>query len=150
MLKFLTMVMGLSILYAFFIYATDFDANLNGSFSFFQTIEIGLITLIFIICIEIIYGVVLLLHWTHETYEIHFDEIIHRRGLFTVRERRFALKNIENIFYRQTLWGRMLRYGSIELQGRFLKTPLVFQGISDAHSHAETIKSTTILSNPQH
>lgn len=147
--KFLTLVVVFSLMYAFFIYGTDFDTNLNESYTFFQTLEIGLITLLFITCIETFYCIILLLRWTHETYEIHFDEIIYRHGLFTIREQRFSLKNIENIFYKQTLWGRILRYGSIELQGRFLNTSIVFQGISDASYHVDLIKNYTILSSAE-
>ncbi len=145
--KLLTMVIVLSILYSIFIYGTDIDTNLNASFSFFQTMQVGLVAFFAAIIIEVIYGLLLILHWTHDTYEIHFDEIVHRSGFFTIQEKRFALKNIERIFCKQTVSGRILRYGSIELQGRFLKDPFVMKGISDASYHADFMKQTTILSS---
>lgn len=145
--KLLALVILLSCLYSVFVYGTEIDTTLNATFPFFQTFQVGFVVFFSIVLIEVSYGLLLLLYWTHDKYEIHFDEVIHSFGLFTIQKKRYALKNIEHIFCKQTLFGRMFGYGSVELRGQYLKDIITISGISDAVSHADSVKSATILSS---
>lgn len=140
----------LSLIYSIFIYATNLDSYLNGALPFFQVIEVGLFLIILILIIEIAYAIIKTLHWTHETFKIRYDEIIHQRGLFSINKQHYALKNMEHIFCKQTVFGRIFDYGDIVLQGRFLKEPVILKGILDPFECAEFIKKSTVLSHITH
>lgn len=149
-IKVLTSIFILSLTYSIFIYGSNYDELANKTIPLFQVVEIGLFLFIAMILFEFTYAVSLLLRWSHEAYEICYDEIIHRAGVFSLREQRYGLKNIEHIFLRQSFFGRMLNYGSLQLQGRFLKEPVVIPGIADAKYYSNTIKYKTILSETTH
>lgn len=148
--KLMIVIFILSTAYSVFIFGTDYDEVANTTVSFFGVFEVGLVAMVAITLIEIGYALLLILQWTRDTYSIHYDEIIHRFGLFATHERHYALKNIENIFCRQSLFGRLLNYGTIQLQGRFLKEPLLMRGIIDPLYNTDAIKRTTILSTANH
>lgn len=149
-LKLMIVIFIFSTAYSVFIFGTDYAETANEAVSFFGVFEVGLVAMVVITLLEIVYALLLILQWTRDTYSIHYDEIIHRSGLFSIRERHYALKNIENIFCRQTFLGRLLNYGTIQLQGRFLKEPLLMRGIIDPLYNTDVIKRTTILSIANH
>lgn len=145
-LKIVFLFFVLSLVYGIFIYATNYDEYLNGVIPFFKVIEIGLFSIILMMFIEIFYAIIKTLHWTHETFKIRYDEIIYQRGLLSIKKEQYALKNMEHIFCKQTILGRLFDYGDITLQGRFLKEPVVLDRITDPFECAEYIKQSTVLS----
>jgi uncharacterized membrane protein YdbT with pleckstrin-like domain len=148
--KITTFVFALSLVYSFFIFGTDYDDYLNNIFPFFQMFEVGMVTFILITLLEIFFAIIQLLHWTHETYKVQFDEIIYQSGLISIKRKQFALKNMEHIFCKQSLLGRIFNYGTITLHGRFLKEPINIHGVADPLDCAEFIKKSTILSQLNH
>ncbi len=71
-------------------------------------------TIIFSI-IKLVLVIYLILLWLTEYYEIKSDMIIHRRGIFFIKETRHPFEYIREVDFEQSLLGRLLNYGTISI-----------------------------------
>lgn len=83
----------------------------------------GLLVLIFIFlaAIKMYLSFLVIFMWLNEYYEVSPLKIIYRSGFIFRHEEQFTLSHVSSITLRQTLIGKFLNYGTIELYDRFDK-----------------------------
>ena len=113
----------LFLIYAGFIFGTDY-VEMARSSPFFQVVELDVFMFFTIALIIILSTLILLVRWSFERYELRGGEIIHRKGVIFVRVEQYSLENVETITYDQTLFGRVLKYGTIRLHSPLLKSEI--------------------------
>lgn len=57
-----------------------------------------------------------ILQWLNEYYEISPEMVIHRKGILFRHEEKYPIKHVRILDVNQSLFGRMLNYGTITLQ----------------------------------
>jgi uncharacterized membrane protein YdbT with pleckstrin-like domain len=94
----------------------EFSAQDNSSiFSVYTSLYIG----ISIVKIFLIIWIILL--WMNEYYEIIPGTLIHKTGIFSTSKKTFSLSNIETNEVKQSLFGGIFHFGSIEIYNPLLK-----------------------------
>lgn len=71
--------------------------------------------------IELVIVLKVTLGWANNVYEIRDDSIIHRQGIFTLKEDVYTLRNLGSATIQQGFWGKLLNYGTITLSSPILK-----------------------------
>jgi len=56
------------------------------------------------------------LHRRYNTYEVDEGSLVHTMGILTKRSRKMDFSAISDLYVIQTLWQRMLSYGSVEVR----------------------------------
>lgn len=79
------------------------------SHSFFNITAVGFSVSKLILVVYLIY------QWLTEYYEIRPDMVVHRKGFFFQKEEKCPLKYVREIEFEQSLAGRILNYGTINL-----------------------------------
>jgi hypothetical protein len=74
---------------------------------------IGLLSLIGIS--EIILTIYIVLEWVNEYFEISPHHIVHKRGVFFIKEDHYMLEHVGNVEVYQGIIGKYLNYGNIIL-----------------------------------
>lgn len=74
------------------------------------------IFLIFSYIVQIFLIYTVLLHWLNKRYYLERSHLIIKRGIFTVVERVYDLKNIKSVVVTQGLFGKIFHFGSITLE----------------------------------
>ncbi len=75
--------------------------------------------LIFLGCLTILQGVLILLitlGWKNHVYYISDTYLQENRGIFTLTEKNYDLKNVRDISLRQGVFGRLFNYGDIIIE----------------------------------
>jgi len=57
----------------------------------------------------------MLIQWLKQTYIVEKGFIIQKSGVFLSSEKRFSLENVESISYKQTIMGKIFKYGTVEI-----------------------------------
>jgi len=86
-----------------------------------------------IVIIQIILTVFVVLRWVYNYYEWSDEQVIHHTGILILHEKSMYFKEAKEIILRQGIFGRLLRYGNIDLLS----------------SNAETLISLSRISKPQ-
>lgn len=71
--------------------------------------------------IELILVLKVTLDWANNIYEIRDDSIIHRQGIFTLKEDVYTLRNLGSATLHQSFMGKLLNYGTITISSPILK-----------------------------
>lgn len=79
---------------------------------------------------EIIFMMYLTLQWISNYYIIRAESILHREGIFHLKEETFSLKNIETFTVDQWFVGRVLGYGHIKFYSPVLKQEYYLKNVS--------------------
>lgn len=97
---------------------------------------------IFLAVLLVQLGVVLLLafRWYFETFEVHRNDVVHRRGIMFRHEEVYPYNNIQSITCDQSPVGRIYHYGEVRLFIPTLGRDLVFGEIPHPHHFIRTIK----------
>lgn len=95
-----------------------------------------------------------IIRWATQSFVVSGHELIHRTGLFTIKETIHDLRNIRSVTIQQTLLGKLFHFGSINVEisasGGFqefiylsaIAYPEQFQHLLSSHSTRYTGSST--------
>ena len=61
------------------------------------------------------------LNWANEEYEIREGSVIHRKGIFRLKEEIFTLRNLASSRISQNFFGKIFNFGTITLSSPILK-----------------------------
>lgn len=81
--------------------------------------------------------------WINENYEIREKEIIIKKGIFSVTQKSFPIKDIKEALYRQNLLEKLTNCGTVVLYNFDSKTLLSLRNIENAEIIADTLNSIT-------
>lgn len=76
------------------------------------------------------------------TYEISDEEIVVRRGIFNISEKRFSINNIERVQVYESLLGRMLNYGDILINNLISDEDINIYNVPNPSFYGEKVFST--------
>lgn len=115
-IKLILLDLLLVIFYALFDLSILFIADTNPDIGLIlQADWMGFGTLFIVTAAEMIMVIFIVLNWVNEQFEIRNDEIIHRRGILRTREDIHSFRNFAAVTINQSLWGRIINYGTIKL-----------------------------------
>lgn len=89
----------------------------------------------------------LFLQWSVQTYEIKDGEIVFRAGLLLRRMDIHSLRNMQTVYVKQGVLGRMFGYGNARLFNPMSKEELQLQSISDPYRYAELLRQVLDISS---
>ncbi len=89
------------------------------------------LTFILLILLQIGIAFYLMVTWYRETFFAQEGNLIHRKGLLLVAEKRFKLSNVKSVTYSQTFFGKMFQYGTIVLNQQNQNEKFQISGIPD-------------------
>lgn len=92
---------------------------------------------------------VLVLRWSTDFYELQDDEVIKMNGIFSKNGKAFAYQNIQSITVRQSLLGRLLRYGTVYLYIPVLGQDIAFNEVPNPYAFIALIKKNMNNKNDQ-
>lgn len=131
-----------TVIVALFLYGTTLDSlkyqlysNLPYSNSFtYETLKLLLLPLI-----QLIITIYAFLNWYRETYIITSSTITHSWGVFLKRERIFNIKKGAIITTSIGLFGRVFRYGSLNIETSSTRKPIVLKDIPHPQNFIPTL-----------
>jgi uncharacterized membrane protein YdbT with pleckstrin-like domain len=103
---------------------------LNSSQNNFLNIG-GIIYFSLISLFELFLVLQVVLNWTNEEYEIREGSVIHRKGIFRLREEIFTLRNLASSRISQNFFGKLFNFGTITLSSPLLKQDVYLINIHD-------------------
>lgn len=115
-----------------------FDQGVNSGTQFFTMQNNGFLFLGFLKMIFISH---VTLQWLNNVIVIYKDRIVHRRGVFFKDTKIIKFVDVREVRFKQTLFGKMLNYGSIMLLDRYSKKWDVLPYVHDALRHFKLITS---------
>jgi membrane protein YdbS with pleckstrin-like domain len=80
-----------------------------------------------------------IMQWLSEYYEIHPQEIVHRRGVFMQHREVFNVRDVKSMTIKQNLLGRMFRFGTVILFNPALDQKIAIHDVTNPHKHLEMI-----------
>lgn len=103
-------VVGASLVVAFYtaLFTFDLPESIGGTQLFFN-----IPTYLFLVFVKIMVTVYVVLEWLNEYYELSVKEIYHRSGVVFKKEEKFPISNIGRVDLSQSIFGKLLNYGSI-------------------------------------
>ncbi|OGZ18908.1 MAG: hypothetical protein A2175_02105 [Candidatus Nealsonbacteria bacterium RBG_13_42_11] len=90
---------------------------------------------------QLLITIIIFLRWHNENYEIREKEIITKKGIFSVSQKSFPLKDIKEVAYRQNLLEKLTNCGTIVIQNLQSKSVLFLRNIENADLITDTLKS---------
>lgn len=126
-LIFLVLFFGVSAIFNFF----DLEEVFWGPLSALTIINFS------IQFINIIVILILLLAWINRKYIINKDQVIKSRGIIRKRTDAFDIGEIQVAKVRQSILGRIFKYGHIDFQLLFVEEIIKFKYISKPHVVAD-------------
>lgn len=103
---------------------------LAGSLSLYGTL----------LLIQLAVAVFLTVAWYVETYELHGDEVAHKKGILFRREYLYPYNNIQTITLNQGPLGRIFHFGTVSLFIPTLGRDLDFTEVPHPHHFTQRIK----------
>ena len=133
-IKLIMLDLLLVVFYAVFDMSILFIADTNPDLGLIlQADWMGFSTLFIATAAEMVIIIFIVLNWVNEQFEIRNDEIIHRRGILRIREDVHSFRNFSSVTINQSLWGRIINYGTIKLYNPALNHTLFLSRIHNPH-----------------
>lgn len=103
---------------AYAVFAFLFDDTLESvrQMRLGDLVGIDAMALLVVVILSLTYTFFRMMQWSNENYILRPGEIVHHRGVMRVRETRYALNTVETITFNQSVWGKLLQYGTIRLE----------------------------------
>ncbi len=111
----------------------------NSSVS--ENISLSYITIIYFVIlslIQIIFTLKITLKQANNTYEIRDDSIIHRQGIFKIKEDIYTLRNLSSVTIEQSIWEKLFNYGTIILYSPIHKASYYLINVHHSKKIADT------------
>jgi hypothetical protein len=103
---------------------------LDSSQNTFLTIA-GIVYFSLLSLFELILVLQVVLRWANEEYEIREGSIIHRHGIFRLKEETFTLRNLASCRVSQNFFGKLFNFGTVTLSNPLLKRDLYLLNVHD-------------------
>jgi len=106
-----------------------------------ENISLNYITIIYFIAlslIQLIFIVNITLEWANNIYEVRDDSIIHRQGIFNIKEDIYTLRSLSSVTIEQSIWGKLFNYGTIVLYSPIHKTNYYMINVHNPKKIADT------------
>jgi len=107
-----------------------------------ENISLNYITIIYFVIlslIKLLFTVKITLEWAGNVYEIRDDSIIHRKGIFNVKEDIYTLRSLSSVTIEQSIWGKLFNYGTIILYSPIHKTNYYIVNVHDPKKITDTL-----------
>jgi len=107
----------------------------------YENVSLSYITIIYFIIlsfIKLIFILKITLEWINNVYEIRDDSIIHRQGIFNIKEDIYTLRNLSSVTIEQTILGKLFNYGTIILYSPIHKTNYYMINVHNPKKIADT------------
>lgn len=117
---------------------------LNSLFSFVLAPFLGPASVILFAVIsifEMVATAVIVALWMSEVYYIYGDFIIHRIGIFQIKEEEYSLRNIEALTVDQSFLGRIFNFGTLHFFSPVLRQEYYLTNIPDAFEVRNIVES---------
>ena len=75
--------------------------NMISSDSLFVLNQASIVLYLVVLFVQIVFITYIVLEWSNNTYLIRDNEIIHRRGVFNLKEDTYSLRNVEALTLEQ-------------------------------------------------
>jgi uncharacterized membrane protein YdbT with pleckstrin-like domain len=95
---------------------------------------------LFILAVQFTVLIYVYLEWFNETYEIHEEDLVHRRGILFRREKAYPFNNMQTIACHQSPLGRIYHYGEVRIFIPTLGDELQFQHVPHPHHFIHTVR----------
>lgn len=105
-------------------FASQLNASNNQAFNIF-----GLIFFVVLSIIEMACVLQIVLDWSTEEFEIKEGSIVHRKGIFHLKQKTFTLRNLGSANIYQGLLGKIFNFGTIVITSPILKKDIVLPDI---------------------
>jgi len=105
----------------------------------FTTVTIYILGILVIA--KLVASLALTLKWVKEYYEIQPTKIVHRKGLFSLKEVIMPIKNVQKVTVSQDFLGKFFNYGTLRLENPMLREVFKMEGISQPIKYAELIEA---------
>ncbi len=102
------------------------DSPTSQVFNYF-----GLLYFLLLSVIELLLVLQITLDWSNEQYEIRQESLVHRRGIFNLKEQNYTLRNLGSANIYQNFIGKLLNYGTVIISSPILKNDIV---LADIHN----------------
>ena len=110
--------------------------------AFYNLSVLSLIVFGVVSLLQLVITMLVTLSWTNEYYVIRSADILHRRGLFNLKEETYSLKNVASFTVEQNFIGRIFNFGSIKFYSPVLKQEYFLNNITNPIKLKETIEET--------
>lgn len=105
----------------------DYNATVN---------ILGVIYFIVLSSIELIFVLQIALGWANEEYEIREDSLVHRKGILTLKQVTYTLRNLGSAKINQGPLGKIFNFGTIIITSPILKGDII---LSDIHNPSQVL-----------
>ncbi len=95
---------------------------------------------IILLIFDIIFCVFILLRWWHEYYIIKEAKVIHRKGVLYERTQTHHCERIESITVEQSLLGKIMDHGDIQVSEPPMQQELMLYGIPQPKKHVKIMR----------
>jgi len=107
----------------------SFDQFNNGAF--LNEIKYDSFAFIIIALVQLGFTFYILLDWIMDKYIIEPDKIKHQSGIIFRKTDSHSIKNVEKAVIKEGVLGRLLNYGTINIQGITANSVVVLKNIAD-------------------
>jgi membrane protein YdbS with pleckstrin-like domain len=90
--------------------------------------------------IKIILLITIALKWVTSSYTIAPEEIRHKTGILSHKEKVYSCKNMQEVIYTQGFWGRIFNFGSIEILNPAIREKIILRSIPNPEKYTEIIR----------
>lgn len=120
----------------FFINTFPLDEALAIDLNLILTVLVAIFFLL-----QIMYVIAILMEWSNTYYELQDDEMIVWRGVFSKTARSYPYTGMQSITVQQSLWGRIMGFGTVTMYIPVLGHEISLTDISHPMDVAELLKS---------
>lgn len=104
--------------------------NMISSDSLFVLNQASIVLYLVVLFVQIVFITYIVLEWSNNTYLIRDNEIIHRRGVFNLKEDTYSLRNVEALTLEQGFIGKIFNFGTIHFYSPVLKQEYYIENVS--------------------
>jgi len=97
--------------------------------------------------IQLILTLIMFFRWMNENYEIREKEIIRKKGIFSVSQKSFPIKDAKEVIYKQNLLEKLANCGTVVVRNLQSKTVISMRNIENAELIADILKNLVEKSN---
>ena len=91
--------------------------------------------------LQLLITLAIFFRWTNENYEIREKEIIRKKGIFSVTQSSFPIKDAKEVVYRQNLLEKLTNCGTLIIRNFDSKSVLFLRNIENAELISDTLKN---------
>ena len=102
------------------------------------------VVFVFFSLVKMIILLVITLRWITVVYEIRKQEIIFKTGILKVHVNAYSCAHMQEVSYNQSLFGRILNYGSVEIYSPSIEGNIILKNIPAPRKYQSLIEKELI------